>query len=891
MVRRRLLNMLPQEAGYVVCLEAPYGYGKSVLAMQWAERLEEEAWRVLWLSANGREIKPELANLLNLPTHVSWAGIHNELWHTKTALVIEDLEGDEDLSPLLKQVKGLLLLSSRMALSYPELLKLSTQGYTVHLQAQSLLFTLSEAQALFVDKEACRLAFERSKGWPLPLHFTSLTGGLPSQESLIKGIKDSLSLEAWQEALFMAALPYLPKDVASKATKVLVNAGFIQVLENGFRLHSYLADCIAESFLEDVQASVKQNAERLPLWFQGRAFERSGLLSELAELLSEEGEDLSRHDPEAVLRWDALAPKTTSITRAVRVGWSMWALGQRSEAVAFLLRAAAETKVSADEALLLYKDLVWVLSQHQQKDKAKEVIGLAKPHLKKATPEIAGRFLNNAFYTYLKVGDWVVAEETLQAALEKYPHDSPYKKISQGNLSIVRWHAKGDFATLLKEREAALESNRKLNPSNVPGDILQLAELHFLLGHRQKALTMLEEVPLWEKANYRWALEALALKAYLKKDHQAFIRLYTEAEHWEETELLDRTLFFWARTCREAGSPAPAALTNPQGNWGKIEKALFTLQDSGESALSWLGTGPEVDSSMELRLVWQAAHYQITKESSSLTKLCSLTLAGEKVLPALLALKDLPKDAPSLSEHYPIKDVLWSGWQEAVDYRLPDIPHLQVTALGRVSATLFGETLELTDKHKYLLALLLLGHDRDAIGEAMWPEVETKKMRNNLNVQFNALRKVLEPWQRTTFIQTSGLTRTQADLWKLNAALSQKDADTVLKLYKPFAKDIDIPLVNEVREVLALEVTHCLFEASQDAPAEKARLYLEKVLEVDPLYEVALQGLLKLLVQKGRRIEAQKRFRQFATHLEEELGIKPMPETHKVLTSAISAQA
>lgn len=39
--RPRLLRLLPEEPGYVVWLEAPYGYGKSVLTSQWAARLEE----------------------------------------------------------------------------------------------------------------------------------------------------------------------------------------------------------------------------------------------------------------------------------------------------------------------------------------------------------------------------------------------------------------------------------------------------------------------------------------------------------------------------------------------------------------------------------------------------------------------------------------------------------------------------------------------------------------------------------------------------------------------------------------------------------------------------------------------------------------------------------
>ena len=69
--RPRLLERLPEEPGHVVWLRAPYGYGKSILAAQWAQQLEALGWRVLWLSVFGKEVRELIAQALSLPASVS----------------------------------------------------------------------------------------------------------------------------------------------------------------------------------------------------------------------------------------------------------------------------------------------------------------------------------------------------------------------------------------------------------------------------------------------------------------------------------------------------------------------------------------------------------------------------------------------------------------------------------------------------------------------------------------------------------------------------------------------------------------------------------------------------------------------------------------------------
>lgn len=198
-----------------------------------------------------------------------------------------------------------------------------------------------------------------------------------------------------------------------------------------------------------------------------------------------------------------------------------------------------------------------------------------------------------------------------------------------------------------------------------------------------------------------------------------------------------------------------------------------------------------------------------------------------------------------------------------------------------MAAVVLEQDLELSSRQRELLTVLALRKTRDEIGESLWPEVSLDKMRNNLDVQLNLLRKLLEPWGLTTYLTKEGLARCTVDLWSLESALGQNDADTVLKLYKPLAPGVDVPLVDESREHLKERVISTLFGAAQKSPESVP--YLEKLLELDPLHEEALQLLLEKLVARGRKREAVKRYQTFAAKLKIEMGLEPLEETQKRL--------
>ena len=109
--RPRLLGILPEEPGYIVWLEAPYGYGKSVLVSQWAAQLEHGGWRVVWLALVDGDPRRPLAMALGLSENATWSLVLEGLAVEKTLVILEDLENDPDagasLGPLLKHTPGL----------------------------------------------------------------------------------------------------------------------------------------------------------------------------------------------------------------------------------------------------------------------------------------------------------------------------------------------------------------------------------------------------------------------------------------------------------------------------------------------------------------------------------------------------------------------------------------------------------------------------------------------------------------------------------------------------------------------------------------------------------------------------------------------------------------
>jgi len=570
--RPRLLRLLPEEGGYVVWLEAPYGYGKSVLLAQWMERLEAGGWRVVWLALpeGGRpvtgdprrlegDVRLGLAAALDLPSDAPWSVVLVALAQPRTAVVLEDLEGGEELGPLLKHSPGLVLLASRRGLRDPELPRLRSEGRLVHLGTQQMAFTPEEAEELFGGKAGSQGAWERTGGWSLPLHLAALTGEVPGDEGLWEGMRQSLEPGEWQELLFLASLPYLPLNAADARAPALARLGFVQALEQGYRLHPLAAEQILSRYRPEVQEVTRAEAFRLDPLTRGLAFERVGLWAELEHLLTH-SPGLGEQNPRAVERWDRLLPPSdgsAALVRAYETAVAQGRLGQHRAAAERFLEVARNPKAARSQALLAYGEAANELARVDL-PQARQAVLEGDALLEGADPADAARYLNSS----AGVDYW---SDRIEAAAERYARalslaPAGMLRVSIGyNLSLMRWWLDGDGAALLAAREELIRN---------PGVEIPPAKLAFycrnagikaaMTGFSERAAALLRQTLQYADADPLSALQAEAALALLERRLDEMPAIWARLRAWDNPNAEDRIQAAWVLALLDVGRNAEA---------------------------------------------------------------------------------------------------------------------------------------------------------------------------------------------------------------------------------------------------------------------------------------------------------------------------------------------
>ncbi|BDG15904.1 BTAD domain-containing putative transcriptional regulator [Thermus brockianus] len=854
--RTRLLDQLPEAVGFAVLLQAPAGFGKSVLAGQLSARL---GMRTLWGSALLGEPRALLAKGLGLPEEAPWGVILEALKAEPTLVVLEDLTGEEALSPLLRTLPCLLVLASRKALPYPELPKLLAEGRLLRLGPEDLAFTLEEAKALFGGRGPWEEAHRATGGWPLPLFLSALTGKPPEAQALLQGLRESLSEGEFREGLLMAALPFLPQAHATPETESLFQKGLLRLTPEGFRLHGLMKEMALRSLLPEVREAVRGAEGRLPPELLAEAYSASGLTEDLLALLEK---PIQISIPaERLLAWEGLLRKGGPRAR-LRLGEALLQCGRKE---GFPLLEALVEAEDPRVALTALGHLAYYLAEPllgKDLPRARAYLERGLALLERVPGELAGRFLNDAARVPYEEGRPEEALGLLEEALRRLPPESPYRIAPLSNLAFLRFELQGDLLGRFAALEEALEKLQYTH-ANRPGHLRDLGRLYLLLGERERAkgyLRQAAEAP----GNPLAALEAQMLLAHLEGDGETLARLVAQAELWENPYLVARGRAFQAELTGDA-----SLVEGQEGFLPRLTLALL----KGEARLL-----PPYPEEREERLYWHAARYRLLGEEKDLEALLTLTNAGKRILPGLIPLHLLPRSRPELSVAYPLAEVLRSGWKEAILLRHAEIPPVRVEVLGRFRIEGPLGPVELKGKAKEVFALLLLGLPREEVAFALWPDLSEEAALNNLYVWLARLRKALEPWGVPTYLQEEGLARVEADLLALERALETEGAEAALRLYqKPLFPGLDHPLLDRKRE----EVFHrvrALFLQRGEPP------YLERLLELDPLDEEALIPLVEACLRRGQKARALRFLEGYRKRLWEELGERPSPRLQALLS-------
>lgn len=907
--RHRLLDRLPDGDGFVLWLQAPYGYGKSVLLGQWAEALEVFGRRVIWFSAEQGAFRKGLADQLGMPPSAPWPVLLDELNLSPTLLVVEEAEqAGEDLDRVLRDFGGLVGLASRGEIASAELPRFITQRRLTRLGANDLAFTLAESeqlQASLVDSPRAAFPLEelwrRAEGWPLPLHLALLSGGAPSMHSIVRGISGGLEEDLRSELRLLAAVAELPKELVTARTQALVAQGMAQELASAVRLHPLVSEALQAVEADEVAAELRAQAERLPWPLRAASFARLGLLQELALVLEDREQlDQAISDPESWLTWHAVAPGGDSLWRRLGSCMARFSLTQVQPALAEMQPLLEDEELEPRWRLRLTQTALLTLGRARRLEEARPLAQVAEGFIARWPSEADLPPLRHALALLkMQQGELVEAErmlsELVAAGVASADRPAlPVPSIARLNLLLVRLELSGDHLAYLAELRAVREQ------------IGAQADRPFLLTYHHNMAINHVAVGQLDAAREEYG-EALRLSdlharlfvrmgmAYVDRDLGSFAELFAESRRWEYDLIIDRVAAIWLRTCRALDNVVEARRVEgmlPEVPYVLIERAWLAHRlGEGERATELLRQARELreqDKSIINRDFWQQWHavdFIVHGGAERFEALLALTPhPAESLVSWLVPLSSLPPDRPELAACYPLAEVLASGWREAILLRLPEVPPLELRLLGGFGARVLGADVVLAARQQQLLTLIAIGQPRSRWGEQLWPEAEPGSSENNLRVQLHQLRRQLEPWGEPTYLVGDALVHTDSDYGRLCKALADGDVEAVWRAWTgELTPDLGIEAIQLERRSLEREAVELLGRAAAEAAPETAVRYLEKALTIEPIHEDLLRDLLRQLRDLGRIGVARRRLQEFSERLFAETGERPSEPTIRLL--------
>jgi DNA-binding SARP family transcriptional activator len=201
-----------------------------------------------------------------------------------------------------------------------------------------------------------------------------------------------------------------------------------------------------------------------------------------------------------------------------------------------------------------------------------------------------------------------------------------------------------------------------------------------------------------------------------------------------------------------------------------------------------------------------------------------------------------------------------------------------------------------TRKAVAILAYLALEpgtQPRDRIAAMLWPEASDERARASLRRTLSPLRTVLgdDVLLADTVSVRLGTDAVATDVDRFRSLLRQGDLGEAIALYRgdllagfslkdsPAFDEWQAARSEEIRGELRAALSQLSSEASATGDAAAAVGHVRRLVEIDPLDELAHRELMRLYAASGDRAAAMRQYRECARLLDAELGVLPMAET------------
>ncbi len=207
------------------------------------------------------------------------------------------------------------------------------------------------------------------------------------------------------------------------------------------------------------------------------------------------------------------------------------------------------------------------------------------------------------------------------------------------------------------------------------------------------------------------------------------------------------------------------------------------------------------------------------------------------------------------------------------------------------------------------------GQARDILSDALWPDSDTEKARNNLRVTLNRLKNTLAEkgfnpddlivignhtiglkWRHTVTDVTLFENELQAAAGATTLAARSRHLCEAADLYRgELLRDYEegwIPAEARRLEGLFFDAARDLLSLLEEAnEPERALRYAYHAASVDPLREEAHYDLLRLYVAQSQHDAARLHYERFSKALRKSFGRAPAPTTQALMASLLKPQA